>query len=500
MKPKAKMPNRKGTLDVAGSLVIPKSLGDFGTRSMGIYADEVNLARAVPDLIDGLKPVQRRILWAASNLGKDFVKTARLVGDVIGRYHPHGDASTSSAIVTLVQAATPPISGKGGWGNLIDPASAMRYTNCTLSNYGWTFFSPDYINRQVTSFVPNYDDTAMEPVSLPSMLPNVLINGGEGIGVGTTTCLPSFTPESLAVVIKRRLAGEALEPLDYAKVLKYQHRWGGRLVNSKENKQAWLALFSAPGSSVQFESNVIINRDLKFIEIDDWPQGLNPVKFIARVRALPECASAVNSRGATCFRIECRKDYNLAQFDKFVDKVKKMTVVRRAFRLNVTHRESSVDDGVVSFTTKYLSLSVPDLLTAWLRERLKLEKRSLNFRIVRQQAAIDYSKLLIFACDNLDAIFKALRQPDSKAFLVKSLKLTEEQADQILDLKVRQLSRLDQDVIKQRLKDQLGVLKQLRAWLASPKAKVAADIDQVIAAIELDKKFALSKTQNLVSA
>ena len=221
---------KQSTTGVGGGIIRTESLAVFGTREMGIYAEEVNLSRAVPDLIDGLKPVQRRIMWAASLLGKDFVKTARLVGDIIGRYHPHGDASVAGAITTIVQSNVPVISGKGNWGSLIDPAAAMRYTNCRLSNYGWSFFDPDYINKSVSSFVPNYDDTTVEPVSLPSLMPNVLLNGGDGIGVGTTTMLPTFTPESVAAVMTRLLSGEKLVALDFAKTLKYANRYGGKLV------------------------------------------------------------------------------------------------------------------------------------------------------------------------------------------------------------------------------------------------------------------------------
>jgi topoisomerase-4 subunit A len=464
---------------------------------MGIYADEVNLGRAVPDLVDGLKPVQRRIMWASSLLGRDFVKTARVVGETMGRYHPHGDASIAAAIVTIVQANAPTIAGKGGWGNLIDPASAMRYTNCTLSNYGQSFFERDYIVKEVTSFVPNYDGTTVEPVSLPALLPNILLNGGEGIGVGTTTCLPTFTPDSVVAVMQRLLKGEKLTPQDYAKTLKYANRYGGHRVKSKENAQNWLKLFTDTSASVQFEADLVIDRDAKAIEIDDWPQGLNPVKFIEKIRAMPECDQAYNHKGATGFRIEVRKDYNYDQFDKFVDKVQKATQVRRSFKINVTHRTSTINDGIVNFETRYLSLSVPELLVSWLRERLQLEKRSLEHRIAKQNAAILYSDLLIYASNSLDIIFKALRQSDSKAYLMKHMKLSGEQADQILELKVRQLSKLDQDAIKAKREEQRAHLKELQGWLAKPRQKVSADTSRVLEAINKDIKFEESKNKKM---
>jgi topoisomerase-4 subunit A len=212
---------------------------------------------------------------------------------------------------------------------------------------------------------------------------------------------------------------------------------------------------------------------------------------------MPECDQAFNHRGATGFRIEMRRDYNYDQFDKFVEKVQKATQVRRSFKINVTHRKSSINDGIVSFETRYMSMSVPELLIAWLRERLQLEKRSLEYRIAKQKSAILYSELLIYASNNLDTIFKALRQSDSKAYLVRHMKIKPEQADQILELRVRQLSKLDQDTIKQKLKDQQAHLKELAGWLAKPRGKVLLDTQRVFEALQKDAKFEAEKDRKM---
>jgi len=480
-------------------LITEESLADFGTRGMGVYADEVNLARAVPDIMDGLKPVQRRILWAASKLGKDMVKTARVVGETVGKYHPHSDASVSDSITVLVNSNVPTFRGEGNWGSLIDPAGAIRYTNCTLSAYGWAgFFDPNYISKEVTPFVPNYDDKTVEPVTLPALLPNVILNGSSGIGVGTTTNLPSFTPESVVLILKRLLAGERLAPLDFAKTLKYQYKYGGRPVKSKENAQGWMELFKAPSARVVFEASLVIDKDHKAIEIDDWPYGLDPVKFITKVRTFPEVDQAYNNKGATGFRIEMRRDHNYAQFDKLVEKVQKATQVARSFKINVTHRKSSVVDGVVSMTTEYLNLTVPKLIVTWLRHRVELEKASLQNRILNQQSAIDYSELLIFVAKNADALIKVIRtSTDPEADLMKVFKLSELQAKQVLDLQLRKISKLDQTKVLEALKEQRADLKQLELWLKKPKQKVMDDCDQVLKAIEADRKFEAAKDRKM---
>jgi DNA gyrase subunit A len=288
--------------------------------------------------------------------------------------------------------------GSGNWGGLLDSAAAMRYTNCKLSNYGETFFGTEYFNKRVTSFVPNYDGEEFEPVSLPTMLPNVLLNGGEGIGVGTTTLLPTFTPESVIEMLKRVLTGEQLEPRDYARTLKFASKWGGRLVNSKENKLAYLGMFKGSSANVQFEAELVIDRDNKAIEIDDWPPGLNPAKFIAKVRTLTGVDQAYNHRGDTGFRIEIERGYNYTQFDKVVEQVQRLARTRRSFKINVTHRKAKTEDGKTTFDTKFLSVSIPKLLYLWLKERLLLEKRSLEFRMEKQEAAITFSLGFAYHC------------------------------------------------------------------------------------------------------
>lgn len=472
------------------------SLAEFGVEAMTIYADEVNLGRAVPDLMDGLKPVQRRIMYAASNLGKEFVKTARTVGEVLGKYHAHGDSSVSGAIEVMVQANVPVLRGRGNWGGLIDSAAAMRYTNMTLSDFGHTFFDPHYIAKEVTMFVPNYDDTTVEPVTLPAMLPNVLFTAAEGIGVGTTTMLPPFTPESVVKAMEMILRGEN-DPLALSKVMKLSNKWGGHLVKDKVNIAEYRKLFTSSQGKVRYAAELTVDNKTKSIEISDWPPGLNPIKFIEKVRTFPECASALNHTGALGFRIECNSSYNLPQFEKFVEKVRKATITTRAYKMNVTVREASINDGVVTFKTDYRALSVPGILTEWLKRRLVLERKSLTYRQAQQAKAIAYTKLLIHAADNLSVIFDALKRKDSAAYIAKNLRISDEEAKQILELRVRQLSSLDKENCKSTLKKQQAHLAELEAWYKKPKAKIMADANDALLRIQSDRKFVAEKARKL---
>jgi DNA gyrase/topoisomerase IV subunit A len=498
LKTKRKTKTALSLVPTADRNIVGETLRSFGQRNIKIYATATNLDRSVPDLYDGCKPVHRRILWAASQQERAFIKTARVVGDVIGKYHPHGDKSVADAIETMVNMPTPPILGKGNWGTLTDSAAAMRYTNMKLSGYGLSFFGSDYIHKEVTSFVPNYDDGDVEPVTLPAMLPNVLMNGGDGIGVGITTNVPTFTAESVVAILKRLLAGEKLVPADYAKTLKFAHKYGGVVVKSKENQKGWASMFESSVGRVQFESVIDIDRDHKTMKISDWPPGTNLEKFVTKVRAFPETQRCYNSKGSATFTIECKAAYNYAQFDKFVEKVKKATQQRRSFKINVTHREAVTVDGVTSYDTKFLALSIPDLMTQWLKLRVALELKSLAYRTRKQQAAIAHSELLIYAADRLDDGFKALKSKDPKATLMKLMKITDEQATTLLNLRFVQWSKLDQDALKLKLKEQQKFLRVLEGWAKKPRAKILTDLDELLPAILKDRAFEDTKATQVL--
>ncbi len=387
------------------------------------------------------------------------------------------NSSVYGAMVTMVHMPTPVIFGKGNWGTMTDGAAAYRYTSTMLTGYGRSFFDSDYINDQVTSFIPNYNDKYVEPVTLPAQLPNVLLNGGEGIGVGITTHLPTFSPVSVITVLERLLKGEQLKSIDFARTLKYQHKWGGSLVKSKENSQQWLSMFRGSSANVQFESTLHIERDNKRITIDDWPPGTNLEAFVRKVRAMPECQSCINSKGSATYTIQCKTAYNYAQFDKFADKVQVATRQRRAFKINVTQRTATTKDGIVSFKTEFLALSIPRLLILWLKERIAVEQRSLAYRVQKVNEDIDYSQTMILVGSNTDRIIKIIRSSDDPEHaLVKQLKLKPHQAKWICDLQLRKISKLDQAQYKSKLKEQQTVLKQLLIWKKRPKTKVLLDL------------------------
>ena len=474
-----------------------QSLLAFTKEAMFKYGSEVNLDRAIVDYRDGLKPVSRRLLWAAHGIASaDKVKSARVVGETLGRFHPHGDASAYSALVTMVGDPVNPITGIGNWGTLIDGAAAMRYTESKLSNYGRTFLQRHYL--PVSDKVHNYDQSELEPLCLPALLPNVLLNGNVGIGVGTSAVIPAFTPPSLLKVMVRLLDGEKLTPQDYVKSLEFFDTWGAKFVKTAENRKRFLTLMTTPKGSVQFTAPMVVNRDSKQIVMESFTPSVRletiPAKkgsnaspkygLIDHIKMLPERPDVRSVKKGFGYVIQARKTMNFVEFDKLVDKIQKMVTKSQSYEINVTER-SKRDDS--NYDVKFMAFSIPELIRAWLIYRIKLEKASLELQVKNQKAAIAYTKLLIFACDKLDVIFKSLRTPNPRAYLVKHLQITETQADQILDLKVRQLSKLDQDALKEKMREQMLQLKALEQKLRQPKTEVRNFLEKCASMFVLER-------------
>jgi DNA gyrase subunit A len=487
------------TIDVSAkkgkSRIIEQNITEFGRRSLGIYAAEVNLERATPDIMDGLKPVARRIVYGASSVASTkLVKAAQVVGEVMGTYHPHGDSSIYGAMVTMVQSTVPLLHGEGNWGTIIDSPAAMRYTNCRLSNFGRMGFDPDYANPEVTMYVPNYDERTVEPVTVPYPLPIILFSGAEGIGYGAACSLPSFTPESVADVLIRMLKGEKMTVESFAKSLDPDFKWGGQFVKTKENRKAWLEMFTGSKASVLFESPLDIDTAKHTVTIKEWPSGVNPEKIMVWAKGLPETDKAYPSKGGNEFTVTMKRGHNGPQFEAWVKKIAAKTRAKASYNINVTRRTATVTDGVVDYEVKIHSLSIPKLILMWLRERLEIEKRSLGYRIKKQQAAIAYCDLLTMAADKLDIIVPIIKKSKTpREELARKLKISEDEANQILDLTLRKLTRLDQDEIAEKRKGHAVQLKQLEKWLKNPKPKMIDDIKAALEAIEADRKWYASK-------
>jgi DNA gyrase/topoisomerase IV subunit A len=285
----------------------------------------------------------------------------------------------------------------------------------------------------------------------------------------------------------RLLDKEELTARDYAKSLVFHECYGGVPTTTKENKAAIVEFFDNTSGSIEYESPFQVNRDAKKVLLRRFAPSLNLDTLLTKLRALPEVDKVYSSKGLS-YVIQIKKNVNFNDFDKFLVKLKKLTTTRQKYSIYVTER--TVDEvNSDKYKVQFHNLTVPQLLMKWLKFRVKLEKDSLTYQIGVQEKDIAYTKLLIFACEpaNLDVIFKALRQADPATYISKHLKITLEQANQILDLKVRQLSKLDQDVLKEKLKKQQDWLKSLQTKLKKPSLEVKRFFEECLKQFECNE-------------
>ncbi|MBR4276800.1 MAG: DNA topoisomerase, partial [Lachnospiraceae bacterium] len=301
-------------------------------RAFVDYAMSVIVARALPDVRDGLKPVQRRVLYDMSELGikwdKPYRKSARIVGDTMGKYHPHGDSSIYDALVVMAQdfkKGLPLVDGHGNFGNIEgDGAAAMRYTEARLQRITQEAFLSD-LDKDIVDFVPNFDETEKEPSVLPVKIPNILVNGSEGIAVGMATSIP---PHNLAEVIEATKAYMRDENISTKELMKHlkgpDFPTGGIVINKDE----LLEIYETGAGKIKLRGKVEIEKakgghtNVVITEIPYTMIGANISKFLQDVAALSETKktqdivdiSNQSSKEGIRIVIELRKDADAENF------------------------------------------------------------------------------------------------------------------------------------------------------------------------------------------
>lgn len=447
---------------------IDEDIGVFAEQAMRTYGVAVNEDRSIPSFEDGLKPVSRRLLWAAVSTAATQTKAARVIGECIGRYSPHGDAAAYGALVTLVNGPTPVFTGVGNWGTLLDPPAAHRYTNVLLSTYGHTFLRKEYL--AVAPMCPNFDETCKEPIVLPALLPNILLNDTRGIGVGVVTRLPAFEPASVLKVLISVLDGEKPTPEAVAKTLKLYEPWGGKPQKTKKNFEQLLALMTNPSATILYSSPLTIEREKKSLRIDKFAPDLDLEKAQTQIRAL-SAVKSVHSGSGLSFEVKAHSNVNFNEFDAMCKRIESIVTTSARYSIYVSERRPTGDG---KFEVSFHKLGILQLLSKWLRWRIDLEVQSLTWRAAQVQARIAYLSLLLHAANpnHLKIIFDALQKPDTAKRIAAGLKISLEDAETILNLKVRSLSKLDTDELRRERADAEAKAKVLAKQIKHPKPVV----------------------------
>ena len=456
------------------------------------YAMSVIVARALPDVRDGLKPVHRRILYGMNELGvtpdKAHKKSARITGDVMGKYHPHGDSAIYESMVRMAQWWSYRhmlVDGHGNFGSMDgDGAAAMRYTEARMSKIALEMLRD--INKKTVDFIDNYDGTEREPVVLPARFPNLLVNGTTGIAVGMATNIPPHNLGETIDAVKLLMANPEVTTRDIMEVLPGPDFPTGALVMGRSGIHR--AYETGKGSiTLRAKSEIEITKSGKErIVITEFPYMVNKAKLHEHIVRLAqekriEGITAVrdeSNRDGVRFIIEVRRD---ASANVILNNLYKLTSVQTNFSFNML----AIVDGAPKI------LSVKEILTHYIAHQKEVITRRTQFDKEKAEARAHILEGLLIALDNIDEIIKIIRGSETDAIaqaeLMSRFELSERQSQAILDMRLRRLTGLERDKIQKEYDDLLALIADLIDILAKPERVVAIITEEME---EIKRKFA----------
>jgi len=447
------------------------------------YAMSVIVGRALPDARDGLKPVHRRVLFAMHELGNEWnkapKKSARVVGDVIGKYHPHGDSAVYDTIVRMAQDFSmryPLVDGQGNFGSIDgDPPAAMRYTEVRLARIASEMLAD--IDKETVDFVPNYDETTIEPAVMPSRIPNLLVNGSTGIAVGMATNIP---PHNMNEICDALLALIADPDIKIEKLLRIvtgpDFPTGGIIYG----RQPIIDAYKTGRGILTVRAQAITETEERTgrtrIVVTEIPYQLNKTRLIEKI------AELVNEKkldGVSDLRDESDRDGMRIVIELKRDAMP-LVVLNNLYK----HTPMQESFGIILLALiggrpRLVGLKV--LLEEFLSHRLDIVTRATAFDLRKAEARLHLLEGLKIALDNLDAVIKLIRgskdAPAAKEGLMTQFGLSEIQAQAILDMRLQRLTGLERDKILQEHAETLKTIERLRAILSDEREvmKLIAD-------------------------
>src|SRR5690349_3139593 len=474
-----KGPPESGELNFEG--IERQPLGTFTEKAYLDYSMYVILDRALPALGDGLKPVQRRIVYSMSELGLSAVakhkKAALTVGDVLGKFHPHGDTACYEAMVLMAQAFAyryPLVDGQGNWGSQDDPKSfaAMRYTEAKLTRYAEVLLSE--LSDGTVEWVPNYDGTLQEPVILPSRLPNLLLNGTTGIAVGMATDIPPHNLREVAAA-----AVHLLEDPEATTAALMKHVKGPDLPTGAEiiSPRADLKEFYDKGIGT-FKARATWEIEDGNAVITAFPHQVSPTRVqeqIAeqmRAKKLP-MVDALNDESdhENPTRVVIVPRSSRVDLTEVMNHLFATTDLERSYRVNLN---------IIALDGRPRVMNLKEILGEWLEFRTTTVTRRLQHRLEKVTRRLHILDGLMVAYLNLDEVIRIIRREDEpKPVLMKRFKLSDEQAEEILNTRLRHLAKLEEMKIREEQKTLAAEREELEALLKSKtklKKLIAAEI------------------------
>ena len=465
------------------------------------YAMSVIVSRALPDVRDGLKPVHRRILYSMHEDGitsdKPYRKCANTVGSVLGRYHPHGDASVYDAMVRMAQDFSmryPLIDGHGNFGSTDgDPAAAMRYTEARMAKIAEAMLAD--IEKNTVDFMPNYDDRLQEPTVLPSRIPALLVNGSSGIAVGMATNIP---PHNLREVVDGIIAvidNPDLPVEDLLKIIKGPDFPTGATILGREGiKEAYTTGKGKITVRAETEIEEMANGKQRII-VSSLPYQVNKAKLIETIANL----------------VKDKKIEGISEIRDESDRIDKCRVVielkrdaRAQVILNLLFKHTQMQDtfGIINLALvdgEPKVLTLRQCLDEYIKHRKVVIIRRTKFELEKAEARAHILEGLLIAIDNIDEVIKIIRESydDAKERLIERFKLSDIQAQAILDMQLKRLSGLQREKLEEEYAELMKLIAHLREILANEKLVYDIIKEELL---EIKEKYGDDRLTKIVAA
>ncbi len=483
-------------------MITPASLVQEMQTSYLEYAMSVIVSRALPDVRDGLKPVHRRVLYAMWNIGlrhtAKFRKSAHVVGEVMAKYHPHGDASIYDAMVRMAQDFSmryPLVHGQGNFGSMDgDNAAAMRYTEAKLTAVAEEMLFD--IEKNTVDFSPNYDGSHEEPTVLPARLPDLLLNGTVGIAVGMATSIAPHNLTELCDGVTKLIDEPETSVEDLTEIIKGPDFPTGGIIY---NKKDILAAYSTGKGGIVMRAKAEIQEgkaDQFKIIITEVPYGINKATLLEKIADLVQ---EKKIEGIKDLRDESNKDGVRVVIDlkkdsypkKVLNKLFQLTELQTTFHFNMLALVDGIQPRV---------LNLKNILEEFIKHRQVVIRRRTEYDLEKAKDRAHILEGLSMALDKIDLIIKTIRaskdKEEAKANLISKFKFSDRQAAAILEMKLQQLANLERQKIEDELKEKKALIKELESILAS-KAKIMKIIKDETLAIK--EKYGQDRRTQIIS-
>ena len=460
--------------DQPNSRIFPRNIEDEMKTSYIDYSMSVIVGRALPDVRDGLKPVHRRILFAMREMGlthrSAYKKSARVVGDVLGKYHPHGDLSVYDAMVRMVQEFSlryPLVDGQGNFGSVDgDPPAAMRYTEVRMGAIADEILGD--IDKETVDFGPNYDGSLTEPLIMPAKLPNLLVNGSSGIAVGMATNIPPHNLTEVCDGIAAYIEDPHISVADLLKIIKGPDFPTAGLIMGRQGIKDY---FETGRGSISIRAKVEIEEmkgGRQAIVVNELPYQVNKASLLETIAELVRDKKIADSSDL--------RDESDREGMRMVIELKREGNAQIVLNQLYKHTTMETSFGVIMLALvggRPKVLPVKEVLHHYVEYRKEVVVRRTRFELARAEARAHILEGLKIALDHLDKVIKTIRESKdtdtARIRLIENFKLSRIQAQAILDMRLQQLTGLERKKIEDEYEELLKTIARLKGILADPK-------------------------------